>query len=208
MRQALHIFKKDVRQLWFEIAIALIVTAAFAFIGARRGFWLDDPGANRSVAWSMVQLILPLAWWILIARVVYGEILPGDRQFWITRPYRWTSLLGAKLLFIGVFVNLPLLAADVIILRAYGFLPGEEIQGLVWKQILCTLVFLLPVAAVCAITTRICAVAVGGVSCCWWACWYGTSLYQGSRPALPGAYSTGSPSTTFFWWQLWRRSRF
>jgi hypothetical protein len=153
MRQALHIFKKDVRQLWFEIAITLIVTAAFAFIGARRGFWLDDPGANRSVAWSMVQLMLPLAWWILIARVVYGEILPGDRQFWITRPYRWTSLLGAKLLFIGVFVNLPLVAADVIILRAYGFLPGEEMQGLMWKQILCTLVFLLPVAAICAITT-------------------------------------------------------
>jgi hypothetical protein len=153
MRQALHIFKKDVRQLWFEIAIVLIVTAAFAFIGARRGFWLDDPGANRSVAWSMVQLMLPLAWWILIARVVYGEILPGERQFWITRPYRWTSLLAAKLLFIGVFVNLPLLAADVIILRAYGFAPGEEIQGLVWKQIVCTLVFLLPVAALCAITS-------------------------------------------------------
>jgi hypothetical protein len=101
----------------------------------------------------MVQLMLPLAWWILIARVVYGEILPGDRQFWITRPYRWTSLLGAKLFFIGVFVNLPLLAADVIILRAYGFAPGEEMQGLAWKQILCTLVFLLPVAALCAITS-------------------------------------------------------
>src|SRR3954454_22691378 len=140
MRQALHIFKKDVRQLWFEIVIVLIVTAAFAFIGARRGSWLDDPRANRSVAWSMVQLMLPLAWWILIARVVYGEMLPGDRQFWITRPYRWTSLLGAKLLFIGMFVNLPLLAADVIILLAYGFLPGEEMQGLMWKQILCTLV--------------------------------------------------------------------
>ncbi len=153
MRQALHIFKKDVRQLWFEIAIVLIVTAAFAFIGARRGSWLDDPGANRSVAWSMVQLMLPLAWWILIARVMYGEILPGDRQFWITRPYRWTSLLGAKLLFIGVFVNLPLLAADVIIIQAYGFAPGAEIQGLAWKQILCTLVFLLPVAALCAITS-------------------------------------------------------
>ena len=153
MWQALHIFKKDVRQFWFEIAIVLFVTAAFAFIGARRGSWLDDPGANRSVAWSMVQLMLPLAWWILIARVVYGDILPGDRQFWITRPYRWTSLLGAKLLFIAVFVNLPLLAADVIIIRAYGFAPAEEIQGLVWKQILCTLVFLLPVAAVCAITS-------------------------------------------------------
>ena len=29
MRQTLHIFKKDVRHLWFEIAVAITVVAAF-----------------------------------------------------------------------------------------------------------------------------------------------------------------------------------
>ncbi|HEY6988182.1 MAG TPA: hypothetical protein VH369_07360 [Bryobacteraceae bacterium] len=153
MRQALHIFKKDARHLWFEIAIVLIVTAAFAFVGARRAFWLDDPNANRSVAWTMVQILLPLAWWILIARVVYSETLPGDRQFWTTRPYRWMSLLGAKLLFIAMFVNLPWFIADVIILRAYGFAPESQLAGLFTAQLLISVAFLLPVAAVCAVTS-------------------------------------------------------
>jgi hypothetical protein len=153
MRQALHIFKKDARHLWFEIAIVLAVTAAFAFIGARRGLWLIDPAVNRNVAWTMAQLALPLAWWILIARVVHAETLPGNRQFWITRPYRWTSLLGAKVLFVAAFVNLPLLVADVIIIRAYGFAPEAEIPGLLWTQALLSAAFLLPVAALCAVTS-------------------------------------------------------
>jgi hypothetical protein len=153
MRQALHIFKKDVRHLWLEILLVLAVTAVFALLGARGAFWLDDPNANRGVAWMMAQILLPVSWWILIARAVYGETLPGDRQFWITRPYRWTSLLGAKLLFIAVFVNLPWLAADVMILRAYGFAPEKEVAGLLCTQLLFAVAFLLPVAALCAVTT-------------------------------------------------------
>ena len=31
MRQALHIFKKDVRQFWFQIILVLAVTAMFAY---------------------------------------------------------------------------------------------------------------------------------------------------------------------------------
>jgi hypothetical protein len=153
MRQALHIFKKDVRHLWLEIVLVLAVTAVFACLGVRGAFWMDDPNANRGVAWTMAQILLPFSWWILTARAVYGETLPGDRQFWITRPYRWPSLLGAKLLFIAVFVNLPWLAADVIILRAYGFVPAEEVAGLVCTQLLFSIAFLLPVAALCALTT-------------------------------------------------------
>ena len=30
MRQALHIFKKDVRQFWYQIVLVLAVTAMFA----------------------------------------------------------------------------------------------------------------------------------------------------------------------------------
>jgi len=153
MRQALHIFKKDARQLRLEIALALTVMAVFTFIAARRGFWLEDPDVNRGVGWMMAQVLLPLAWWILIARVVHAEAVPGDRQFWITRPYAWKSLLGAKLLFIAAFVNLPLFVADAIIIRVYGFSPAAEIAGLLWTQILFSAAFLLPVAALCAVTT-------------------------------------------------------
>jgi hypothetical protein len=152
MIQALHIFKKDVRHLRFEIAIAISVVAAFAFIEARRAFWLVDPQANRTAAATLVMFLLPLAWWTLIGRVIHDEALPGDRQFWITRPYSWHGLLGAKILFVLAFINLPMLLAHAVIIRAYGLPLGAAIPGLLWSQLLLTVVFLLPVFALSAVT--------------------------------------------------------
>lgn len=153
MRQALHIFKKDVRHLWIEIAVAITVVVAFTFTGARRALWLVDPTTNRTAAWTMVLILLPLTWWTLIARVIHGETLPGDRQFWITRPYSWKSLLGAKALFILAFINLPMFLADIAIVRAYGLHPlRAELPGLLWSQVLLAIVFVLPIAALSALT--------------------------------------------------------
>ena len=153
MRQALHIFKKDVRHLWFEIAVAITVVVGFTFTGARRALWLADPATTRTAAWTMVLILLPLTWWTLIARVIHGETLPGDRQFWITRPYSWKSLLGAKALFILAFINLPKFLADIAIVRAYGLRPlGAQLPGLLWSQVLLAIIFVLPIAALSALT--------------------------------------------------------
>src|SRR5260370_3597903 len=153
MRQALHIFKKDVRHLWFEIAVVITVVAAFTFTGARRAQWLADPVTNRIAPWTLVMILLPLAWWTLIARVIHDEALPGDSQFWITRPYSWKSLLGAKALFILAFINIPMLLDDGVIVRAYGLPLGAEMRGLLWSQVLIAIVFILPIAALSALTT-------------------------------------------------------
>jgi hypothetical protein len=155
MRQALHIFKKDIRHLWFEIAVAVFVVAAFTFTAARRAHWFQDPGTNRIGAWTLVILLLPLTWWTLIARVIQDEALPGDNQFWITRPYAWKSLLTAKTLFLLAFTSLPMLLADIIILYAHGLHPlGTEFPGLLWSQVLLAIVFILPIAALSALTSR------------------------------------------------------
>lgn len=153
MRQALHILKKDVRHLWFEIAVAITVVAAFTFTGARRALWLVDPATNRSAAWTLVMILLPLVWWTLIARVIHDEALPGDSQFWITRPYSWKSLLGAKVLFILTFISLPMLLADGIIVHAFGLPLRTELPGLLWSQVLLAIAFVLPIAALSALTT-------------------------------------------------------
>src|SRR6267378_3083887 len=152
MRQALHIFKKDIRHLWFEITVVISVVAAFTFTGARRAQWLADPVTNRIAAWTLVMILLPLTWWTLIARVIHDEVLPGDSQFWITRPYSWKSLLGAKALFILAFINLPMLLADGVIVRAYGLPLGAELPGLLWSQVLLAIAFVLPIAALSALT--------------------------------------------------------
>ena len=151
MRQALHIFKKDVRHLWFEIAVVLAAVALFTYMGARHTL---SSGAARGLAGGLAVFLLPLAWWILIARVIHSEALPGDHQFWLTRPYAWKSLLGAKALFILVFVNLPMLVADAVIIRAHGFSLLAELPGLLWSQVLLAAVFVLPMAALSAVTAE------------------------------------------------------
>jgi hypothetical protein len=133
MKQALHIFKKDVRYLRYDIGITLLATVAFCF--------MRNP------------LILPVTWWFLISRVMHAEAIPGDRQFWLTRPYEWRSLLGAKILFIFIFVNLPLLLADAVIIHTAGFSIGQELAGLLWTQVLLVTAFVLPAAAFSAITS-------------------------------------------------------
>jgi len=108
--------------------------------------------------------LLPMAWWYLASLAVYGEPLPGDRQFWVTRPYRWTSLLGAKLLFIVAFVSFPLLLADCFILTLQGFHPWANPGGLLWHEVAVFVVLLLPMIAVACITTSFARVVLVGLA--------------------------------------------
>src|SRR5439155_1011099 len=70
-----------------------------------------------------LTLLLLAAWGFLLALLVLEEPLVGDRQFWITRPYRWPALLAAKLVFAALFIHLPSLLADCAILAARSFSP-------------------------------------------------------------------------------------
>ncbi len=152
MRQALHIFYKDVRQLRYDVIVTLVLTATFAWSTGQRTTLYAQ---RLSLAASLLGPLLLFAWWYLVARAIYGEPLPGDRQFWVTRPYRWTSLLGAKVLFIGAFVILPLLLSDCVILALQGFHPSAHLAGLAWHALVFFVAFLLPVAALACITESI-----------------------------------------------------
>lgn len=153
MRQAVHILKKDVRHLWIEIAVVLAATGLFALIYTSPEFWHSKAQIPQTVAAFFVQFLLPVGWWVLIVRAVHGEPLTGDREFWTTRPYRWRSLLGAKLLLIVLFVNLPIAAAQAAILLAHGFHLSAVWSSLLWNQVLLTVALFLPVAAIGALTS-------------------------------------------------------
>jgi len=150
MKQALHIFKKDVRCLRYEIVIVLFFVAAFTVSAIR--FSLSE-GYIDLLTGFLLPLGLPLVAWYLIVRVIHAEALPGDRQFWITRPYRWQSLLGAKALFVLAFLNLPIVIADSVILNANGFSLLKELPGLITEQVLITAALFLPMVALAAVTT-------------------------------------------------------
>jgi hypothetical protein len=154
MQQAWHIFLKDVRRLRYELIVVLALTAAYAWL---QGHWSPLSSARNGrlnqTAGLLRDFLLPVAWWFLASMAVYGEPLPGDRQFWVTRPYRWTSLLGAKLLFIVAFVSLPLLLADCVILTLQGFHAWANPGGLLLHEVEVFAVLLLPMIALACITT-------------------------------------------------------
>src|SRR5271157_4677246 len=146
MSQVWHIFKKDARCLRGEIAVVASLAAIFAFAD-RYGIY-----QGSEVAFGALLALFAA---YLIARVVHAEAIPGDRQFWITRPYRWSSLLSAKLLFILAFVSLPIVFAQLFIVITDGFSLGSIMPGLLWSQVLILVVVALPIACIAAVTRNL-----------------------------------------------------
>jgi hypothetical protein len=139
MRQAIHIFGKDVRALWPQILLVLALTVAAPL-----------PRTEN----ALLTTALAMARWYLIVCVVHQEKLVGNRQFWVTRPYGWKALLAAKALFVVVFVHLTALAVDVAILTWQG-LPLAPALGNLWmRQAGLVLVwqYVLPAMALAAVT--------------------------------------------------------
>jgi len=155
MRQVLHIFKKDVRCFRYEILVILSMTALFAVLGGHSQPVVTQFSQGIDELNVLYRLFLPVGWWYLIAAVIHEEALPGHQQFWLTRPYARTSLLGAKLLFIVVFVNLPVLLADCVIISTQGFPASGYLPNLLCRQILFSTLWLLPLVALATVTNRL-----------------------------------------------------
>jgi hypothetical protein len=170
MKQMLHIFAKDSRQFWPEILICLALVAAFIWIYPSS--WLVGNTLSAVAGGDFVRalfeqylggilkLLIPVSWWLLIARVIHAEALVGDRQFWLTRPYEWKKLLGAKALFLLVFLYLPLLTAQFLLLFIAGFRPLSFIPGLLFNLLLVTGILVLPLMAIASVTATFARVTV------------------------------------------------
>lgn len=129
MKQALHIFKKDVRHLRWELGFSVALMAMFVYAQVVRSVLSDTRAA-------ILSYLLLAFWAFLCARLIQAEPIPGDRQFWITRPYDWGSLLAAKLVFVAACIGVPLLAADALILKVKGFSVASHSPGLLWSLLL------------------------------------------------------------------------
>ncbi|HEY1220465.1 MAG: hypothetical protein ABSE42_21205 [Bryobacteraceae bacterium] len=149
MRQAIHIFRKDVRHCWPYIAAVLALIAVNA---GQASFCVTDPTKTPATVSYLLNPLMTLAWWLAIGAAIHGESLVGDRQFWTTRPYSWKSLLAAKSLFLAAFLGLPLFLSDCVILLASGFNPLTVMPGLLWRQ--CWFLAFIATAIVVAALTR------------------------------------------------------
>jgi hypothetical protein len=157
MKQTLHIFRKDVRFLWLPTLMVLALTVVFASSQPANSEQAEAMGPGV-LAPGAAGFFLLLAWWYLITAAIYKERPTGDRQFWVTRPYSWKSLVGAKVLLIVTFISMPFLISDVAILAARG-LPVSA-GGLIWRQVVVGSVYLLPMAALASVTRYYAQIAI------------------------------------------------
>jgi hypothetical protein len=163
MKQILNIFRKDLRRYWRESAVSVALLMVYSWNDVRG--WASERDAvgyggirgfiSYQFLLGLVTVLLPAAWAFLIVRVVQGESLVGDKQFWITRPYEWKKLLAAKVLFVVLTINVPLLIADSFLLAKAGFLPAHYVGGLLWMQLMISLTLILPVATLATVTASV-----------------------------------------------------
>jgi hypothetical protein len=155
MKQALHIFRKDVRYLRWELGVMLLLMGMFVYTQIH-------PDEGRRLNRAMIVMLLQSCFWaFLCARLIQAETIPGDRQFWLTRPYEWRSLLGAKLLFVVAFISMPLLVCDAVILAWEGFSVAANLAGLLWSVMLATVGLLMTLCAFATLTRGLAQWMVG-----------------------------------------------
>ncbi len=165
--QVIHVLRKDVRHHWPEITIAIALLAIFVWVEPRTWTGFELSPGTQILAAEIGQLVT-IAWAFLIVRLVQGESLVGDRQFWLTRPYEWKKLLVEKLIFAVVFVNGPLLIADAVLLKEAGFRPTSFVYQGLWLQLLWVLFLILPAVTLGTITSGIgqaVLVVLDGIAC-------------------------------------------
>jgi hypothetical protein len=166
MSQILHIFRKDSRRFWPEIAVSVAVIAVLAWVGPYG--WTPEflHRGSRASSQKMLAVVayLPLlvvaTWGLLITRVVQAESLVGETQFWVTRPYEWKKLLAAKALFLGVYLYLPLVMMQCVLLSRAGFAPRSHIGGLTGNLLLLTGEVVVPIFAIACVTASLARMAL------------------------------------------------
>jgi hypothetical protein len=169
MKQILHIFAKDARHFWPEILVSLATLGVLMYsahhlltsqlLVSSLDNWRNQQASDRR--WTgMLSALVPIAWWLLIARLVYAESPVGDRQFWITRPYNLGSLLAAKLLFLAIFLYFPLVVVQSVLLISAGSNPLDCISGMIFNLIFVTALLVLPVIAIATVTSNFLGMAL------------------------------------------------
>ena len=125
-----------------------------------------------------------LAQAFLIVLVIQEEALPGDKQYWLTRPYMWRSLLLAKAVFVVSFVSLPVLLVDAGALVSRGQSPLVYLPSLVIAQTF-TLVKFGFVIALATITRSLAQFATTSLAA--YVCLFGAGILTGTlfRSGVP-----------------------
>ena len=119
MNIVLHNLKKDLRKLRI-LLVFWFVLLAMHFSLVATGFKLMESDLTLQTIFNMIAMVLPflqnIVLIILVPLLILEEPLVGTTAFWFTRPLSRKDLLKSKTLFIVLFLLLPPLLAEVVIL--------------------------------------------------------------------------------------------
>ena len=143
------ILRKDWRRLWPHAALFWLLLAVSA--------WLDPAYSGRMFVddFKPVTAALVLACGSLIVSVMQQEAIPGDRQYWLTRPIARGQLLAAKGVFILLCVLAPVVLDQIAIYLSLGIPVGQHMGALLWREAFFVAFLVLPAAALAAVTRNI-----------------------------------------------------
>lgn len=156
-----HIFKKDVRLLWWLAAAVATLDLAKAVILLQMGLFPQNP--QLGLLMQLLSLGGLLGAGFAIASVVHQDAIPGVRQDWLVRPIRRRDLLLAKLLFVIVMVQLPVLLCDFLEAAGNGLPLGRSLDAAYSRSLFLLLILDIPFLAFASLTKNLLEAITGGV---------------------------------------------
>jgi hypothetical protein len=155
-----HIFRKDWKLLWhFALAVAVMEVAAVTVLFERGHF---DENRLFSSLLQLLQISVYVGEGCLIAAVVHQDAIPGIRQDWLVRPIKRRDLLLAKLLFVLLAIQVPLLIADLCEGLTNGFPFAVSLAAAVSQNLHFLVGFSIPILALVSLTRNLTeAITVG-----------------------------------------------
>lgn len=146
-----HIFKKDFRLLW-PLSLAVISLGALnALRPTFGGHFFQAQSALEQFTFFLPDLLyLGIAMVAVI--VVHQDALPESQDDWLVRPLRRRDLALAKVLFVLLTVNVPLMIIDVLLQLALHFPLPISVGVAASRALLLVLMCSLPALMVGAVT--------------------------------------------------------
>jgi len=154
MTQVVLIFWKDARCLWRHVGVYVLLLAAYTWAVPQT--WPGNtPNSFLGLFVTVLKILIMASNFVLITSALHQDRLVGETQFWLTRPYDWRSLLGAKLLFVLVCVGLPYVLMNWALVLAAGMNPLAPKVDVAARCLSYVLVPLLPLTVIAAVTDNL-----------------------------------------------------
>ncbi|MBS1829523.1 MAG: hypothetical protein JST93_29755 [Acidobacteria bacterium] len=145
-----HIVAKDLRGLRWQALLVLLLQFAYTAIHFR-----PLGASGQSMAQGFLSWLIIATHMFFVSSAVHADAIPGDRQYWLTRPFTRLQLLTAKLLLTLCIIHVPLFLSDCLILTGHEFNPFLSLGGLLWRQALYFLSATMLMLALSAVTRNL-----------------------------------------------------